>query len=182
MGEQLPRVTEILNATGLGPDLSHVPPDILAAALERGTAVHALVEAQHYGYLDEAAVTPELTPYLAAFRMFLAESKYEPIACEIEVVDTRWSYRGHPDLVGWLLGNRVVLDVKTGDATGGKYQVAAYGAAWTAERPTEPVKAGAILHVRADATYRFEEIEMAPALDVFHAAVIVHRAQQRRSA
>mgnify|MGYP001573397303 FL=1 len=154
--------------------------DVLAAGTARGAAVHALIEAQHYGYLDEADVAPEHAPYLAAYRKFLAESKCEPIACEIEVVDPNWCYRGHPDLIGWLLGNRIVIDVKTGDASGGEYQVAAYGAAWTAERPTEPVKAGAILHLRADATYRFEEIEMAPALDVFHAAVIVHRAQQGR--
>lgn len=182
MGDLLPRVTDILAAVGLGPDLSMVPPDVLAAARERGTAVHALVEAQHYRYLDEADVTPELAPYLAAYRQFLAESKYEPIACEIEVVDAKWGYRGHPDLVGWLLGNRIVIDIKTGNAAGGDYQVAAYGAAWTAERPSEPVKAGAILHLRADGTYRFEEIEMAPALDIFRAAVIVHRAQSRRQA
>ena len=180
MGDQLPRVTEILNAVGLGPDLSGVRPDILDAALARGTAVHALVEAMHYGYLDEVDITPELAPYTTAFLKFLEESKYESIACEIEVTDARWGYRGHPDLIGWLLRQRIVIDVKTGDATGGAYQVAAYAGAWSAEHPSEPAKAGAILHLRANGTYRLEEIELAPALDVFHAAVIVHRAQQRR--
>ena len=106
MDVKLPRVSEILSAVGLGPDLSMVPPDVLAQAQKRGRAVHEAIEACAYGYLDEAMLDPIVLPYLAAYRRFVAESGHEAIGAEIEVVHPEWHYVGHVDRVGWLLAKR----------------------------------------------------------------------------
>lgn len=178
MQAALPRVTVILKAVGLGPDLSVVAPAVLEAARQRGIAVHEAIEAAVYGYLEPESIDPTLAPYLDAWLKFVAESGFQPIAAEFEVRHPLWRYCGHPDVLGWLLGKRFILDVKTGDAAGAEYQVAAYVEAWNAERPAETVAGGAILHLRADGMYRFDEVTLPAAVPVWYAAVVVYRAQQ----
>lgn len=177
---ELPRVTEILRAVGLGPDLSHVPTEILDGARKRGTAVHEAIEAITYGYFEEDALDVEHRPYVDAYRKFLKESGYEVIAAEVEVVNAEWGYRGHPDSVGWLLSHRTILDAKTGDDGGAEFQLAGYVEAWNAEHPTEPVTAAAVLHLRPNGTYRYDEIELPGARPVWYAAVTVYKAQPRQ--
>lgn len=174
----LPRVTAILEAVGLGPDLRVVAPAVLEAARHRGSAVHALIEAAVYGYIEPELIDPALAPYLDAWLKFVAESGFQAIAAEVEVRHPVWSYCGHPDVIGWLLGKRFILDVKTGDATGAQYQIAAYVQAWNAERPSETVVGGAVLHLREDGTYRWDEVTLPAAVTVWYAAVMVYRAQQ----
>jgi hypothetical protein len=176
-----PRVTKILADVGLGPDLSHVPEDVLTRASERGTAVHALIEAEAYGYLDPVDITAEAAPYLDAYRKFVAESGAKHIASEFEVTHPAWRYVGHPDQLVWLAGRRVLLDYKTGTAEGVAYQLAAYVDARNAQTPDEPVAAALPIMLRKDGTYRIgEEVVLAPALQVFQAALIVFHAKARR--
>lgn len=177
----LPRVTAILEAVGLGPDFSAVPPAILEAARARGAAVHALAEALGYGYLDDGDIRPELAPYVDALRKFYAESGAQHIASEFEVRSPSWRYVGHPDLLVWLNGVRVLIDIKTGDATGAEYQVAAYVQAHNEEHPTTRVTAAAVLHLRDDRTYRLAEVELPAATQVWIGAVVVYQAQRRRA-
>jgi len=182
MAEPLPRVTHILQAVGLGPDLSMVPPDVLARAQERGTAVHKLIEAAVYGYLDEADVTLDIAGYLDAFRKFVAESGAQHIVSEFEVRHDVWNYVGHPDGLYWLLKQRVIIDFKTGVSDGVEYQLVAYIDAWNSEHPTEQVTAGASVDLRDDGSYRFNEIDLNAARPVWYAAVTVFHAQKRRAA
>ena len=181
MNPVLPRVTEILAAVGLGPDLFAIPPDVLATAQKRGRAVHEAIEALAYGYLDEAMLDPVVAPYLDAYRRFVADSGHEAIASEIEVRHPAWQYVGHADRIGWLAGGRVLLDWKSGervdlDAAG--YQLAAYRMAWNAMHATEPVAAVAVVQLRADATYRFHELDAADYEQGWLAALVVYRAQK----
>lgn len=176
----LPRATHILRAVGLGPDLSMVPAGVLEAARQRGDAVHQAVEGLTYGY--DVDVPAAAAPYVDGFKKFLVDSSFQPIASEIRVVHPTWRYQGHPDVVGWLHGHRGVLDVKTGAADGAAYQVGMYVDAWTAERPTEPATWGAILHLRDDGTYQFDEVDLPAARPVWQAAVIVYAAHPRRAA
>lgn len=178
----LPRVTAILQSVGLGPDLSRIPEDVLETARDRGTAVHAAIEAITYGYHDAESVPPAIAPYLDAYQKFVAESGFEAKYAEIEVTHPTWRYRGHPDLVGFLLGRRVILDAKTGGAEGVEYQLAGYRMAWNAERPTEPVDAIASLLLRRNGTYRLVEHSAAEAEPVFLAAATVFYALKRRAA
>ena len=179
MSDDWPRVTAVLRAVGLAPVFPGVAPSVLEAAQARGTAVHEAVEALVYGYLEEAEVPAPAAPYVSAFRKFLAEASFEPIAAERLVEHAAWRYRGHVDLVGWLHGHRALVDVKTGDADGAAVQVAAYVDAWNVQHPDQAVVAGAVLHLRDDGTYRYEEVELPAAMPVWHAALVVYQALVR---
>lgn len=175
----LPRVTAVLRATGLTADLSKVPADLLEAARRRGTVVHAAVEGLTYGY--DVDVPEAAAAYVDAYKKFLVDTGFQAIAAEIRVEHPTWRYQGHPDVVGFLQGRRGILDLKTGDDAGAAYQVAAYVDAWSCQRPIEPATWGAVLHLRDDGTYRWEDIELPRALEVFRAALIVYAAQPERS-
>jgi len=169
-----------LAAVNLGPDFSAVPPATLEAAARRGTAVHALIEAHSYGYLDQAEVTPEIAPHFNAYLKFLAESKHEAIVTEFRVEHPAWRYQGHIDRVGWLLGLRWILDFKTGEAVdlpAAGRQLAGYRMAWNAMRPTEPVEAVAVLQLKGDGTYRLHDeiVNEARHEEAFLAACVVWR-------
>ena len=180
----LPSVTHILNAVGLGPDLSRVAPDVLEQAQRRGSAVHAVIEANHYGVLDPIALTPEITPYYLAYRRFVDESQHEAIGSEIEVVHPRWGYIGHLDRVGWLRQRRGIWDWKSGefDALAAGYQLAGYKLAWNASHPTEPVELTAVVQLRNDTTYRYHDMDATTYEQTFLAAVVVYRALKEKAA
>lgn len=177
----LPRVTAILDAVGLGPDLSHIYPVTLEVARARGTEVHRLIEADVYGYLDPAEVAPAYAGYLDAWRKFVAEAKFEPIKAEFEVTHKAWQYVGHPDVMGWLDGRRCIPDCKTGTTEGAEYQVAAYVFAYNDEHPTAKAEVGAVLEMRENGTYRFTEVDLKAATQVWLAALVVYRAQKGRA-
>jgi hypothetical protein len=180
----LPRVTEVLQAVGLGPDFSAVPPEVLEAARARGRAVHNAIEAIVYDYLDEAALAPDVLTRLDAYRRFVKESGYETTHTEIEVEHPAWLYRGHPDTVGWLVGQRAILDWKNTDALDlapAAYQLAGYRAAWNAQHPTEPVAALGVVQLKSDGSYRLHEVSAAEAEPVFLAAMMVYRARKEMS-
>lgn len=179
MAEPLPRVTHILDAVGLGPDLSMVAADVLAAAMKRGTAVHEAIEALSYGYFE--GCDPAITGYVDAYRTFVAESGYRVIAAEVEVTHPAWRYRGHPDSVGWIGSNRAVLDFKTGVSDGVAYQLVGYAEAWNAEHPTELITAAACVELRENGTYRVTEVDLGAAKPVWFAAVTVYHAQKGRA-
>jgi hypothetical protein len=178
MTDDWPRVTHALRAVGLGPDLSMISPGVLESARRRGDAVHAAAEGLVYGY--ETEIPDEAAPYVSALLKFIADSGFEPLAAEVRVEHGAWRYVGRPDLIGWLNGHRTLVDLKTGASEGAAYQVAAYVDGWNHQHPREPITAGAILHLRDDGTYRLEAVNLAAALPVWHAALIVYRAQVRK--
>lgn len=175
----LDRVTQILQAFGFRPDLDCVRPTILAAAQARGEAIHRYIEGAVYG-LDQDALPDEWRGYARAFDRFVHESGCKAIAAELEVTSQVWRYCGHPDLVAWVGSDRCVIDAKTGDATGGDLQVAGYALAWNEMWPEEQARAGAILHLRGDGTYRFEEVELPHAIPIWQAICLLRAEQERR--
>lgn len=169
-----PRVTRIIRAVGLGPDFGDVPINVLAAAQLRGRQVHEAVAALAGG--RDEPVSPRAAPYLEAFRKFLADSGCRVVAAEVEVAHPLWRYAGRLDLLAWLRGRRAILDVKTGASEGADYQVAGYVDAWNAQHPTERVEVGGVIEVREDKTYRYREVDLPKALNVWRAALVVHGA------
>lgn len=178
---ELPRVTSILASVGLAPDYAAIAPETLQAAAERGSKVHALIEATHYGFAEPEDVTPDVAPYLAAYEKFVVDSGYQPIATEIEVRHP--DYVGHVDQIGWLLGRRLLVDFKTTSAIypSAAYQVAGYRMAWQHQHPKEPITALAVVQLRGDGTYRLHEVAIAQAERVWLAALTVYLARQRRT-
>lgn len=154
----LPSVTQILSTVGLGQDLSRIDADVLEAARERGSAVHAAIEADHYGYAYE--LDPELKPYLDAYHLFVEQTGHEPIVSEYELVDREWRVVGHPDREGWhQRTTRALYDFKSGGAQGAEYQLAAYRFIRNRLRPKEPIATTFTVQLRRDGSYRLHEID-----------------------
>jgi hypothetical protein len=181
----LPSVTAILAATGLGPDLSRVPAAALEVARARGSAVHALAEADHYGYADTLEVTPVVAPYFDAYKKFVAETPHKPIISEFLVTSERWRYLGHPDRLAWMGARRVLLDWKSSDQLDldpVTLQLCGYKLAYEEEHPKEPIHECYAVQLRSDGTYRLHPLDTSRAMGVWQAAVIVFHERARRGA
>lgn len=179
----LPRVTSVLSAVGLAPDLSGIDPAVLERARERGSRLHELIEAEHYGYLSDMEIEPAVQPYFDAFRLFRTATSFKPIVCEVEVQSERWGYVGHADCVGWYGSTRTILDWKataTLDKQYVSYQLAAYRLAWREMHPKEPAENCVAVQFRPDATFRLHKVVDPMAEQVFLAALIVYRARAER--
>src|SRR3990172_8429641 len=162
---------------GAGPGLRQRPdqrPGGPPAPRLRGRQAHEAVAALAEG--RDESVSPRVAPYLEAFRKFLADSGCRVVAAEVEVAHPLWRYAGRLDLLAWLRGRRAILDVKTGASEGADYQVAGYVDAWNIQHPTERAEVRGVIEVREDKTYRYREINLPRALNVWRAALVVHGA------
>lgn len=179
----LPRVTHILDAAGLSPDLSGIAPAILERARRRGTALHEAIEAHTYDYLDRGAMDEEAKGYLAGYERFLAETGYKPVVSEVEVVSEKWGYIGHADGIGWIGTERCLPDWKSVaslDVASVSYQLAAYKLAYEEQRPTEPIKRLLAIQFKPNGTYKMFAVTDPRAESVFLAALTVYHARKRR--
>lgn len=110
----LPRVTSILSPYT---DFSMVSEDTLAAAAERGTAVHEASAAYALGIW--ATVPEDLQGYFDSFRAWFDKYVREVIAVEEEIRHPRLGYVGHVDLIARISGYQkdrpvvAVVDYKT---------------------------------------------------------------------
>jgi hypothetical protein len=169
-GVRVPSVTGVLQRAGLI-DFSHVPPSILAAALDRGTKVHAAIHFWNERDLDVAAFDrqfPECAPYLHGWIAFTEQRRFVPVLNECRVASRRHQVAGTLDCLGTLDGTAVLLDFKTGrpDDVAADLQTAAYhalAAEWAEEDDAlaaffadHPVVRRFAVQLRKDATFRIE--------------------------
>lgn len=110
-GVVVPSVTQILRPMM---DLDHVDPDVLRRAQDFGTAVHLACELHDTGRLDEAALDPELAPYLAAWRKFCVEHRCGWDLIEQRVYHPTLRYAGTLDRRGNVDGYPAMVDIKSG--------------------------------------------------------------------
>ncbi len=109
-GEKYARVSEVLRRAGLV-DTRFYNED----AADKGTGVHKTIELFLDGTLGKEA--PEVTPYLDAFRLFLAEADGEVLCWERIVIHEELKIAGTFDLqVKFPSGENCILDFKTGQA------------------------------------------------------------------
>ncbi|MFH2041792.1 MAG: Dna2/Cas4 domain-containing protein [Acidobacteriota bacterium] len=113
---KLPSVTTVLSPFA---DFSRVPPDVLEAACERGTAVHtfcaAYAAAHAIGIWAMAMPVPEeLRGYFDSFRLWFDVIVSEVISVEEELIDDSFGFCGHPDLVvKSQQGETLLVDLKS---------------------------------------------------------------------
>ena len=109
-GRIVPSVTQVLSILS---DFSMVDPDRLEASADFGRNVHAAIDLENRGELDEETLDGELLPYLNQWRLFIRESGFKVTASEMRIHNKRFGYAGTCDtLVGQ--GSSWVLDLKTG--------------------------------------------------------------------
>ena len=179
---RLPSVTQILKAVGLGADYDRVPAHTLEHARERGQALHAAIQYHHEGTLDADSLHPEVAPGFSAYLKFLVDSAFAFEAGEFEVVHPVWLYMGHPDLLGTLNGQRVLIDLKymaTVHLHAAAYQLTLYRLAWEAQHPEQPISGCYVLQLKLDGTPRLHPVSSGPTEEQrCYAAITVFRAQQ----
>jgi hypothetical protein len=110
-GHVVPSVTQVLSILN---DFSDVDPELLERSAEFGRNVHAAIDLDNRGALDEAALDPEITPYLAQWRLFVRESGLTIVQSEARVFHPALHYAGTVDVVGFVREEPWVIDVKTG--------------------------------------------------------------------
>lgn len=108
-GRNVISVTTVLKRAGLF-DPSLYSPE----AAIRGTYVHQACELDDRGELDEESLDQTLAGYLAGWRRFCDETRFQPELIEERVYSPTYQFAGTIDRVG-LAGNRmVILDIKSG--------------------------------------------------------------------
>lgn len=161
-GQVVPHVTEII-ASLL--DYSKVDPAVLEWKSELGTAVHLATALDDRGELDEATVDPVVSPYLAAWRKFRAETGFHPMDIEVPRYNKVHGYACTPDRFGSLPGQGVrrmpffaMVEIKTTaqlhPAVG--VQLAAQVDARYASEGSGRDALRYAVQLRADGTYRTE--------------------------
>lgn len=154
---KVPSVTQILKATGGGPDLSRVHPDVLEAARSRGERVHAAIEnAAKCGMMVIQKRDHDIEGYLSAFWQFVNDANVRVIATEKKVYHEAFGYAGKMDLYAKAFNKRAVIETKTYELD---ENVGEQGAGYFAALCSMGEKPKAIygLELKANGEYRLQE-------------------------
>lgn len=105
-----PSVTEVLSPWA---DFSMIPPAVLQAAAERGTAVHNACFA-YAAALPVVGLRPDVALYVESFQRWYDHVVDTVLLCEERIVDNRFGYHGEPDLLIQARHQEIILtDIKT---------------------------------------------------------------------
>lgn len=156
-GEVRPSVTQCLSRLHT---FNMVKPEVLQAACERGTYVHALCEFDDQNDLDPASVLPEYQGYLDAWRLFKADRQAVWCGIEWQGYSQRHGYAGTMDRYGYIgpTKDRYVIDIKTSAQPHRVWgmQTAAYRQLLAEQiHPEWALARRATVQLRADGRYNF---------------------------
>lgn len=117
-GLEVPNVTRILEP--VSSDYGSVPFDVLERKRVIGELTHKATALYDAGLLDEDSVDETIAPYVDAWKKFVAESGFVPLAIEEIVFSKKYFYTGRLDRVGWLHqdleGPLFTVDIKCREA------------------------------------------------------------------
>lgn len=165
-GRELPSVTQVLRATIARGVFDSVRGEVLERKGRLGAAVHAAVQHDAAGGLDYphfAAGWPEAVPYFDAWRRFLEETPTFTVRhVERALAHPTLGFAGTADVIGEEMAPSgfaaidSLIDFKTGNARGARYQLAAYVELARANGLLPPYTfvRRSVLHLRDDGTYR----------------------------
>lgn len=167
---RVPSVTQILDAAGLCPDYSRIPPAVLAHARERGAHVDLCCDLHDAGDLDWDSVHPEALPYVRAWQRFRDRERFVPVHSQGVVYHPELDYAGSFDGFG-LIGNAgTLVDRKCTSKLSDTYalQLALYGMPGIGlacdETPGElmplTVARRLVVQLRNDADYRLYDCDV----------------------
>lgn len=113
--EIVPSVTQLLGEFGLV-DFSSVPKDVLEYKRVLGTAAHYAIDLMEHDDLDEESLSPEIKPYLEAYKLFREISGFEPRSTENLLYSKKWRFAGTMDQQGLHFGSigqeEAIIDYK----------------------------------------------------------------------
>jgi hypothetical protein len=155
-GIERPGVTEILKAAGLSDNATgangwSIDPDVLDNAADRGKVAHLAVELDCQKILDEDSLDDEIWPYVDAWRQFVDDTGFVPIANELLFYNPVDDYCGQIDIPGYIGEDLTIIDLKTGSIglkPWHKYQLAGYARPFYLKEGTWPKRM--MLHLRPE--------------------------------
>lgn len=175
-GVVVPSVTQLLEP--IRPDFAGIPPAVLEAKRELGTAVHLACELDDDDDLDEDSVPGAVAPYLAAWRRFKADTGAEVLANERKLVHTSLHYAGTLDrLVRVRAGDVYLIDLKTSISMSAHFgvQLAGYQLLLEVSDDLADVKlARKGLQLKNDGTYRLAAYSNPNDTAAFRALLSIH--------
>lgn len=152
-----PSVTQVLSKLH---DFSLVPKDVLAAACERGTAVHLLCQYHDEGDLDQSSVG-EYRGYLDAWIKFCADYAANWTGIEARGDSKRYGFAGTYDRRGMFgaIPGLWIVDLKTAKQAHPVWgmQLSAYRAMVAETDPNYALARRASVQLKLDGTYKFIE-------------------------
>ena len=118
-GRPVPSVTQVLSSTGILPSFSMVDKVLLERKRQIGVALHAALHYLQQGDLDESTVDERVKPRLDAYRLFVAETGFKPIDCELRIWPTvaGMQYAGTLDVTGTIKGRTMVSGFQVAEGT-----------------------------------------------------------------
>ncbi len=161
----LPSVTTILKATGIYDEYKEIPQHYVVAAGLRGDMVHAAIDSYHQTGAWSVS-TPEIEPYLEAYRMYVDDTGFVCYASEVRLHCPKLFFAGTIDDAGAIYGTPGIVDIKSTrelNIPATRIQTAAYRWLWTVNG-MEPAVTPAdryALHLRPhmNPPYRLEQFE-----------------------
>lgn len=108
-GRKLPSVTHILSKLGLIEEEWFTE-----ESRNRGTAVHEAIHYLNEDDLDWSSIRPDYLGYIEAYERFCKESGFEPLGAEWLLAHKKLHYAGALDAFGLMVGEKLVIDYKTG--------------------------------------------------------------------
>lgn len=106
---RLPGISEIIKGAGLVNDAWFTD-----YSRERGSAAHLACQLYDENDLNEETLDPAIVPYLDAWKKFTLESEFLPSQIEKSLHSPILQFAGTPDRFGFLNGDEVIVEIKTG--------------------------------------------------------------------
>ena len=156
-GERLPSVSEIIAPLK---DFSMIPPDVLEAKRQFGSAVHRMTDLYLDDDLDEDSLTNDMCGCLKAFKNWKCQYWDLSLAkIESRQYHKKLKYAGTPDIDF----DRAVIDIKTRlfDPVFDPLQLSAY------KNFGDPKRAGYILSLFPDGTFKFVKVPERQSWSIF---------------
>jgi len=177
-GRKLPNVTSILSPLSV---YAGIPQHLLEAAAQRGNDVHKACELYLWDLLDEESLCDEYKSYLAGFKKFLHETRFQAEQVEERVYHKTLLYAGTLDMGGLLPSGkktrRALIDIKTTFALLASVgpQTAAYAEAWNSMHDKDQHFVERFgLQLKADGTYKMLPFNHPSDMTIFRSCLNVH--------
>jgi hypothetical protein len=175
-GRRVPGVTTVLAAERLIDSRFFTP-----EAAQRGTAVHAAVEQDDRGILDEAFLDPRILPYLEGWRRFKRDNGFVPKLSEIRMYSPVLDVAGTADSIGMMKGilGITLVDVKSGvPSPATSLQTAAYAAMYH-ELTHNIIAVRFAVQLTVQGNYKLHRYQDPNDIFIFRAALNLHRWRQK---
>jgi hypothetical protein len=172
-GERLPSVSEILAPLK---DFSMIPPDVLEAKRQFGTAIHKMVELYLDYDLDEDSLTADMRGCLDGFKAWerdegiVADLRRQTSSIEKRQHHSKLKYAGTPDIDN----PEEIIDIKSRlfDPISDPLQLSAY------KNFGDPKRAGYILSLFPDGTFKFVKVPERQSWSIFRKMLKHYRDKQ----